>query len=98
MSAWAAWRRAIVARVAEQKPTRLGQGDRPGPAGPLDQLLADDPLEGRDLLAHRRLGVAELEGGAAEGPGPGHRFERRQMPHLDAEPVVTRAVAESVGG
>ena len=46
-------------RVAEQQPAGLGQRDRPRPARAVDQALADDALEGGDLLADRRLRVAE---------------------------------------
>ena len=84
--------------VSQQQVARLGHRDRTRAAGALDELLPDDALEGGDLLAHRRLGVAELEGGAAERAGPGHGLECRQVPHLDAEPVVGAAVGESVGG
>jgi hypothetical protein len=45
--------------VAEQELARLGQRDGAWPAGPVDQRLADDPLEHRDLLADRRLRVAQ---------------------------------------
>ena len=83
--------------VAQQELAGLGHRDRARAAGALDELLADDALEGRDLLADGRLGVAELEGGAAERAGPGDRLERREVPHLDAEPVVRGAVSEPVG-
>ena len=68
-----------------------------GPPGRSTSFSPDDALEGGDLLADRRLGVAELEGGAAERARPGHRLERREVPHLDAEPVVGAAVGEPVG-
>ena len=88
-SAWAAWRRATIdVRVPEQQPAGLGQRDRPRAAGPLDQLLADDPLERRDLLADRRLRVAELDRGAAERALGLDGVERGQMAQLDSEPVV----------
>ena len=83
--------------VSQEELAGLGHRDRPRAAGALDELLAHDALEGGDLLAHGRLGVAELEGGAAERACPGHRFERREVPHLDAEPVVRSPVAEPVG-
>ena len=75
-------------RVAEEQRAGLGHRDCARPAGPLDEPLADDPLESRDLLADSGLGVAELRGGAAERPGPRDRLERREVPHLDAEPVI----------
>ena len=62
-------------------------------AGALDELLADDPLERRDLLAHRRLRVAELEGGAPERARAGDGLERRQVAQLDAEPALGRGRA-----
>ena len=74
--------------VAQEQLAGLGHRDRARPARALDELLADDALECRDLLADRRLGVAELERGAAERAGAGHRLERREVAHLDAEPVV----------
>ncbi len=76
------------ARVAEQQPAGLGQRDRPRAARALDQLLADDPLERRDLLADRRLGVAELDRGAPERALGLDGVERSQMAQLDPEPVV----------
>ena len=78
--------------VAEQQLAGLRHRDRPRPARAARQLLADDPLERGDLLADRRLRVAELLGGAPERAGPRHRLERREVPHLDAEPVVEREV------
>ena len=50
--------------VAEQEAAGVGQVDGLGAARAVDELLADAPLEPRDLLAHRRLRVAELAGGA----------------------------------
>ena len=95
MSARAASSRLTIASACRSKQfARLGHRDRARAAGALDELLPDDALEGRDLLADRRLGVAELEGGAAERARPGDRLERREVPHLDAEPVVGAAVGE----
>ena len=45
-------------RVAEEQPSRLGERNRARAARPLDQPLADDPLERRDLLADRRTGCS----------------------------------------
>ena len=53
-------------RVAQQQLAGLGQRDRARAARPLDEPLADDPLERRDLLADRRLRVAEPLRGASE--------------------------------
>ena len=74
--------------VAEQQPAGLGHRDGPRAARALDQLLADDPLERRDLLAHRRLRVAELDRGAPEGAFGLDGIEGGQMAELDSEPVV----------
>ena len=67
MSACAACRRRRP-RVAEEQLARLRQRDAPRAAGALDQLLADDALEHLDLLADRRLRVAELLGGTPNEP------------------------------
>ena len=74
--------------VAEEQHARLGQRDRPRPAGPFDEPLADDSLERRDLLADGRLRVAEPVRGAAERPLLGDGLQRREVPELDAEPAV----------
>ena len=76
-------------RVAEKELAGLGQRDAARPAGPLDELRADDPLERLDLLADRGLRVAEALGGAPERPLLGDRLERRQMPDLDPEPSIS---------
>jgi hypothetical protein len=57
-------------------------------AGTLDELLADDSLQRRDLLADSGLRVAELERCTAEGARAGDGLERCEMPHLDAEPAL----------
>ena len=74
--------------VPEQDPAGLGERHRPRPSGPLDEALADDPLERRDLLADGRLGVAELLGGAAEAALARKCLERGQMPQLDSQPSI----------
>ena len=75
--------------VAQQEPAGVGQVDRPWAAGPLDEPLAHAPLELGDLLADRRLGVAELAGGAAERPRAADGLQGREMPQFDAEPSIT---------
>ncbi len=75
-------------RVAEEELARLGQGDAPGAAGPLDEPLADHALERLDLLADRRLRVAEPFRGTAERALFGHGLESRQMPQFDPEPSI----------
>jgi hypothetical protein len=52
--------------VGEQDLAGVGQLDRTRAAGADDQLLPDDALERRDLLADRRLHVAEPGGSAPE--------------------------------
>ena len=74
--------------MAEQQAAGLGHRDGPRPAGTLDELLADDPLERRDLLADRRLRVAEAARGAAERALLRKRLQRREMAQLDAEPAI----------
>ena len=70
--------------VAEQEEPGLGRLDAPRAAGPVEELLSDDPLELRDLLADGRLRVAELARGAAERAGAGDRFQSGEMPQIDA--------------
>ena len=91
-------RRQIGPRRAEPRDDRVGMGQEHAPglgqlrgpraAGPVDQALADEPLEGRELLAHGRLGVAERLCGAAERAVLGDGLECRQMAQLDAQPVI----------
>jgi hypothetical protein len=74
--------------MAEEEGACLGQGDRARSARALDEPLVHGAFERGDLLADRRLGVAELEGGATERPGAGDGFESREMADLDAEPAA----------
>ena len=74
--------------VPQQERAGLGQRDRARAAGPLDEPLADDPLERRDLLADRRLRVAEPLRGAAERALVRERLQRGEVAHLDAEPTI----------
>ena len=74
--------------VAEQQRSRLRERDRPWAARTLEQPLADDSLQGLDLLADRRLGVAERNGGAAERALAGNGFQGCEMTELDAEPTI----------
>ena len=74
--------------VAEQQPARVRQRDGPRPTRALDQPLADDLLELRDLLADRRLRVAELPRGTAERPGARERLQGRQMAQLHPQPTI----------
>ena len=74
--------------VAEEELAGFGQGDPARPSGPLDELLPDDALERLDLLADRRLGVAELLGGTPERALLGNRLKGREMSQFDAEPSI----------
>jgi hypothetical protein len=74
--------------VLEQDPPRLRQRHRARPARPLDEALADDPLEGGDLLADGGLGVAEPLRRPAERALGRHRFQRGEMAQLDAQPSI----------
>ena len=78
--------------VAEEEPAGLGQRYGSRPARPLEQPLADDPLKGLDLLADRRLRIAERLRGAAEGALARDSLERGQMPHLDPQPPLRRSI------
>ena len=64
-----------VAGVAEDELAERRQLDGPRPARAVEQRAADEPLEGGDLLADGRLGVAEADGGLAERALGGHRVE-----------------------
>ena len=75
-------------RVAQQELTGLGEGHRSRPTRAVEQALADDPLEGRDLLADGGLRVAETLRRAAERARLRNRLERSEMPQLDAEPPI----------
>ena len=75
--------------VPEQQLAGGGQGDAAWAAGPVDEPLPDDALELRDLLADRRLRVAELAGGGAERAAAGDRLEGREMAQFDPEPTIT---------
>ena len=76
------------ARVTEQELACRRDGHRARAAGPGEQLLADDLLERRDLLADGGLGVAEALRRAAEGALLRDRLERREVAELNAEPLI----------
>ena len=75
-------------RVAEEHLARVGQRHRAWAAGALDERLADDLLERRDLLAHRGLRVAEPIRRPTERPLARHGVERREVANLDAKPLI----------
>ena len=72
--------------VTAQQAARVGERDRARPAGPLDELRADDLLEPGDLLADRRLRVAELDRSAPEGALALDGLQRREVPQLYPKP------------
>ena len=72
--------------VAQQHLPGRREPHRAAAAGALEQRRADDAFEGADLLADRRLGVAELFGGRAEGARLGHGHQGQEVPQLQAGP------------
>ena len=74
--------------VAKQELARLGERDAARSARPLDEPLADHPLERLDLLADRGLGVAEALRGPAERALLGDRLKRGEMPQFHPEPSI----------
>ena len=72
--------------VAEQDLPGRREPHGAGPAGALEQLRADDAFEGADLLADRRLGVAQLFGGPAERAGVGDGDEGQEVPQFQSWP------------
>jgi hypothetical protein len=77
--------------VPEQHFTGVGERDGAPPFRPVDQAVADPPLEDRDLLADRGLREAEPRGRAAERSLTGDCPQRREMAELDAGPRTERA-------
>ena len=75
--------------MPEQQLAGLGQRHGARAARPLDQLLADGALERGDLLADRRLRVAERLRRAAERAVLGDGLERDEMAQLDAEETIS---------
>lgn len=76
-------------RVPHQQFASFGEVDHARAARTFDEPLSDQLLERGDLLADRRLGVAELAGGATEGTGLGDRLQCRQVPQLDLRPNIS---------
>ena len=67
---------------------RLHAVSREPPDGALDQLLADEPLERRHLMAHRRLRVAEPARRARERALLRDRLEGHEVAHGErADPI-----------
>ena len=68
---------------AEQLLAERRQLDRAWPTGAIEHTLAGDPLERRDLLADRRLRVAQPVGGAPERALVGDRIERHEVAEFE---------------
>ena len=79
--------------VAQEQVPCLGQRDRARAARALDELLADDPLERRDLLADRRLGVAQGVRGPAERRLAPDRGQRDQITQLQPGPAIPHGMS-----
>ena len=76
--------------VAEHEVARLRQRHRAWATRAVDQAPPDDPLEHRDLLTDRGLGVSEALRGAAEGSLLGDRLQGDQVPQFQTEPGIRR--------
>ena len=63
--------------------TERSQLHRSRPAGPVEDRFAEQLLERSDLLADRRLGVAEALGSASERPLVGDGVEGHQVPQFE---------------
>ena len=73
------------------------EAHRAGPARAVEHRRAGGALEGGDLLADRRLRVAEGVGGLAEGARLGHRDEGLQVPDLDVHAADRLSAALMTG-
>ena len=72
-----------VAGVAEDELAERGQLDGSGAARAVEQRAADEALEGGDLLADGRLGVAEADRGPAERALGGDGVEGDEVAELE---------------
>jgi hypothetical protein len=72
-----------VASTAQELGTEGRELDGTRATRAIEHLLADSALERRDLLADRRLRVAEPLGSTSERPLGGHGVERREMPQFE---------------
>ena len=75
--------------VSEKQLAGLGEGDRLRASRPLDQPVADDPLERGDLLADCRLGVAQRRCRLAEGSFARDRFQSQEVPEFNTKPAIS---------
>ena len=73
-----------------EDPARLGEPD--AAADPLDERDAEPLLEALELLADRRLAVAERGRRAGDRPFVGDRLDDPQRLHVEVEVVVEEAV------
>ena len=76
----------------------LGQLDARVAARALDEALPDGALERGDLLADRRLDVAEARRCTPKGPFARDRFERGEVAQLDPEPGRLIAAMNALAG
>ena len=76
-------------RVAEQSFAGLGRRHGTASSRALQQLQLGRPLEHRDLLADRGLGVSEPTRRGSEGAGLDNRLERGEVPELDSEQSIS---------
>ena len=72
-----------VPGVAEHDLAERGQLDRSGAAGAVEELVADEPLQRRDLLADGGLGVAEAHRRLGERPLGGDGVEGDEVAELE---------------
>jgi hypothetical protein len=76
------------AGVLDEPLSFLGERHLARASDPPDEAHADDPLERRDLPAHRGLAVAGLRGGGAERTFRCNRLESGEVPELDPLPTT----------
>jgi hypothetical protein len=85
-------------RMLEHEDAAVRQLDRVPPARMPDyQPVRDDALEARQLVADRRLGVAEVVAGSAQRTRLGDRDERGQVAHLERRPALERRGRTGLG-
>ena len=84
--------RVLVHELAGSREPHL-----PGAAGTVEQRSAHDPFEARDLLADRRLGVAESSRGGSERPLFDDGAEGDEMAELEARQIISRTDAHDSG-
>ena len=81
--------------VVEQVGAERGEFDGSRTAGTIEDGVADDPFERRDLLADGGLGVTEPFSGATEGAFGGDSVQRHQQADVEvAQTVHTISVAD----